>query len=693
MPGHAKRYHYDEGATTRSVDSTLSSASGTGSAFSGSESTWSLPRSRQGNSRRGAEGPRRSGSSFRVSMRPKGHRYHVTNQRGDSSEVSTIAGQYSRRILCLLAGLTLIGTTYRALEPSSESLNYFYNSYDKTLSTEDLVAQGEMSATSNEYAILMSLPTAQPGSEDDAQGNFYEALNKNQQALIDELSQEATLSLRGNSLVIVDDEDKLPPKNDLNMTLPLEPVDVGEAASSNVTGPTRTDWGPALKQRVDADNQTTVAYILPIFTCYPLSGQLNQHGVNEPGSDRELMDAALMLQASVHKNSARNPRSGSSYDYEMVALVHRGVESCAGGSNRTAMLERIGYRVEIVREPIHAGNIMSGYLQKHAPRNNGGRAGMREMIRLYAFKMVDYRITVLVEPTTFILHPPDAIFDTLLNGPRGHDWAESHPTHIVRDTFYPNGSIVTAERLPTELDIMFTRDYSSMSQNSWTTGISLAFVPIRPSVATFKKLVNRYQSTEYDAKYGWDSKGYAHYAGSMQSKGIITYFFSEIQPHRKLELHRCIYNNLADVPFIAGKNGGMNNCRDVKEHKLQPDGSVMPCTDCRLQLVDEIVVINFAICRSPWFCPYIPDTGRVPLLVPTLKMCRMFHESWFDLRVIVEESALVESKRVKATGTFHPEIFHGYCQPGGTSGGAYVPMDFTIQLPEGFGGHPFPARK
>lgn len=686
MPGRAKRYLYDEGATISSGDSTLSSGSGTGSAFSGSESTWSLPRNRQGNSRRAAEGPRRSGSSFRVSMRPKGHRNHGSNQRGDLlSEVNITSGPYYVRIVYLLAGFALIGTMYRALDSSPQGLTSIYQAYDKKLSTEDLVARGEMSATSNEEAILMSLPTAQPGSEDDAQGNFYEALNKNQQALIDELSQDATLSLQGNSLAIVDDEDKLPPKNELNMTLPLEPI--------NVTGPIRTDWGPALKQRVDADNRITVAYILPIFTCYPLSGQLNQHGVSDPSSDREFMDAALMLQASVHVNSVRNPRSGSSYDYEMVALVHRGVESCAGGSNRTALLERIGYRVEVVREPIHAGNIMNDYLKHHAPRNNGGRAGMREMIRLYAFKMIEYRITVLVESTTFFLHPADAIFDTLLNGPRGHEWAESHPNHIVRDTFYPNGTIVTAERLPTELDIMFTRDYSSMSQNSWTTGVSLAFVPIRPSITTFRKLVNRYQSTEYDAKYGWDSKGYAHYAGSMQSKGLITYFFSEIEPHRKLELYRCIYNNLADVPFIAGKNGGMNNCRDVKEHKVQPDGSVMPCTDCRIQLVDEIVVINFAICRPPWVCPYIPDTGRVPLLVPTLKMCRHFHKSWFDLRGIIEESVLVESKRVKATGTFHQEIFHGYCQPGGTSGGAYVPMDFSLQLPEGFGEHPFPASK
>jgi len=569
-----------------------------------------------------------------------------------------------------LLGCALIGGAFRILEPSKASLDYLYVVHDK-LSTEDLVAQGEMSAKADEEAIQMQLRTQKPTTIQDNVERFKES-----RSFLEGAGKDTTAALRGSALELVDSEDRLPPRNDLNMNLD----------AYNVSAPTRLDWGPAFHDRNDDGNQTTVAYILPVYSCYKLSGQtLNQHGLNEPSNDREFLDAALMLQASVHKNSVRTPSSGSTYDYEMVALVHRGIENCAGGANRTTLLERLGYRVEVVREPIHVTNIKDDYLQKNAPRNNGGRAGMREMIRLYAFKMVEYRLTVLVDSTTFMLHPPDAIFDTLLNGPRGHEWAEAHPNHIVRDTFYPNGTIDTAEVLPTELDVMFTRDYSAMSSNSWTTGVSLAFVPIRPSLTIYRKLVNKYQSTKYDVKYGWDSKGYAHYAGSMQTKGLLTYFFSEIEPHRKLELHRCIYNNLADVPFIAGKKGASDNCRDVKEHKTLPDGTVMPCTDCRIQLWDEIVVANFAICQSPWVCPYIEGGDSVPLLAPTLKLCRKFHESWFALRKTMEEAVLDEVKRSKVTGTFHPEVFHGYCQPGGARGGAYVSIDYTLQLPNGLG--------
>merc|ERR1740124_821970 len=189
------------------------------------------------------------------------------------------------------------------------------------------------------------------------------------------------------------------------------------------------------------------------------------------------------------------------------------------------------------------------------------------------------------------MRPPDGIYDAFLNGDvETNPWAINHPKHIVRDTFYPNGTVLTQHTLPKKVEIMFSRDYSALSHKSWTTGLSLAFVLIKPSVKLYRKLLNVYQSINYDPIHGWDSKGYAHYSGSMQTKGLLTYYYSELQPNAKLELHRCVYNNLADIPFVADKSGSRDNCRDVKEHKTLPDGSPMPCTDCRLQMYDEIVV-------------------------------------------------------------------------------------------------------
>jgi hypothetical protein len=591
-----------------------------------------------------------------------------------------------RNTVGFVAIVSLLATAFRWMDPASsnQAWNYLSTMIENTMSTEDMVAQGEISTMPGDRDETESQMTTVK-SNGKKKDFFHIALKNNKNDLLDEMSKEASDTLRGNSLTVVDEDDtKVLATLDGNSTL----------EANNVTDSEREDIVPDFQENIDTNNHTTVAYVFPVFKCYPLSGQKgminNVHGLNDPSNDREFLDAVLILQASIHRNSVRNPSSGSSYDYHMIALMHPAVVRCAGGTNRTKLLQRIGFRVRLVREPIREAQIQDEYLRNHAPRNNGARSGMREMIRLHAFRLVEYRIAVLVDVTTFLSRPADAIWDTLLNGPHGHEWAESHPNHIVRETFYANGTVASAERLPREVDIMFTRDYSSMEQNSWTTGMSLAFVPIRPAKSTYNKLINTYQSTVYDAKYGWDKKGYAHYAGSMQTKGLLTYFFSEIEPHRKMELHRCIYNNLADVPFIAGKIGKPDNCRDVKEHKLQPDGTPMSCTDCRLQPFGEIVVFNYNICRPPWVCPYIPDTGRVPLLGPTLKMCRHFHESWFRLRQQVEEAVLEKSERVKATGTFHPDLFHGYCQPGGVGGGSYVPINFSIQLPDGFSQHEFP---
>lgn len=574
----------------------------------------------------------------------------------------------------MLMGLAIVMTTYQLMEPvSDDDLHVVYELHDTT-STEDLVAQGEMQAGTNEDLLAShSILT-----EEKKRDSFYEGLFKAKTPTFDDTIDldATTASLRGSTLKIVEDDSNSTKDED----------DAEEAAVVIIHDePKRTDWGP---RRQPDKPRNTVGYILPVMTCYcPPDKRLVLNAMNEPNNDKEFRDAALMLEASIYQNSVRNPASNSSYDYEMVALVHRSVETCVGGTNRTKMLQQVGYRVEVVREPIHHTNIKNEFLQHHAPRNMGHRVGMKDLIRLFAYKMEEYPLVVLVDTLTFVLRPPDAIYDLLLNGPQGHTWADQHQDHFVRDTFYPNGTIASSQGLPAQIDIMFTRDYTSLRQNDWTTGMSLAFVPLRPNVQTFHQLINTYQSVPYDKEHGWGHKGYSKYAGAMLTKGLLTYFYSEVYPHRKAELFRCIYNNMADIPFVAGRRGGKDNCRDVKEHRTLPDGSPMPCTDCRLQTWDEIVVANNAMCRAPWRCPYKSDeVAKVPLLGPTLAICRKFHQSWFALRHAVEETFLNPEERTKDTGTFHKEIFQGYCLPGGSKGGSYVPMN-SAHFPNGLMAH------
>jgi hypothetical protein len=589
----------------------------------------------------------------------------------------------------------LIGTGVHFMEPNTDRISQLYDIYDK-LSTEDLVAQGEMSSRTFSDDEIGSL---KPDSSSEADLSAYmleragaSSSSTDKSSLRGGLATptastpDTFSSQQSATVTTISLQDSLSNQEVLTIPAP-EVLNATDKTYTEIDLPSdaanRTDWGPSFQLREEG-KATMVAYVLPIYSCYKLSSQpINHYGLNDPGNDKELHDAALMLQASIHKNSARNPASSSAYDYEMVALVHKHVEQCEGGANRTEMLRNLGYRVEVVREPINQLDMKNQYLKNHAPKNNGGRTGIREMIRLYAFKLVEYKIAVLVDTTTWVLNAPDAIFDVLLNGARNHSWVESNPDHIVKETFYPNGKTEVSDPLPSELEIMYTRDYSAMKQGSWDTGVSLSFLPVRPNLRTFRQLIKTFQTTDYNHDWGWDRKGYVNYAGSMTTKGLLTYYFNELMPDRRLELHRCIYNNMADVPFIAGKSGASDYCRDVKEHKKGPDGNPVPCTDCRIKNWGDIVVANFQVCQVPWVCPYVQEVEGVPLLVPTLKMCRQFHQSWFALRASVETSFLAPEERTKTTGTYHPEIFNGYCIPGGERGGAYIAMGVEIKFPHG----------
>ena len=123
--------------------------------------------------------PRRKygSSAFRVNLRPSRHR--ARSNRDSTSVADYYHGQESawsktlRRILCFLMTTAIIGTAIHIWEPSyydillfggdrgegSESaVSYLYQIYDK-LSTEDLVAQGEMSSRADEDILTPKPPT------------------------------------------------------------------------------------------------------------------------------------------------------------------------------------------------------------------------------------------------------------------------------------------------------------------------------------------------------------------------------------------------------------------------------------------------------------------------------------------------------------------------------------------------------
>ncbi len=664
------------------------------SSLSSRVTTWSsLPRTRAGIQRSRNRSwndvgqPKRTGKSFQASLRPYrevGHRSHYKQSNDNDSTKSDVeegscclnaCGQLSaivtpststRRMLfslilssifCVFA--TLQGPFKAELErhrlESRAAHNMHFrpllNDITSTMDTPDHSAYdfSKVGNTKSEKSIK-GRPSPTLVDQDESSTNEASAEADTEQNTETPPLSSSTSNLKDEN----QETDQNSPTRDENQQ--TEQVPVNESQQS--------EQAPMTPQP-QVSQKSVVAYVLPIFSCYPR--KTNGVTDGDPVNDDEFHDAAFMLQASIHDISARNPSSGSSYDYQMVAILHTFVQVCqVGGANRTQMLMDMGYKVHVVREPIHQVDIRNIHLQRHAPHNNGPLVGMKEMIRLYAFTLEQYPIVTLVEFLTWMVHPPDAMYDVLLNGPRSHKFLESHPDHVVLETFYPNGTIIAATELPREVDVIFARNYASLGKDQWSANINLSFLPIRPSKKIFKELISTYQSTEYDEKWGWDHKGYSSFPGSMTSLGLLTYYYNEVRPDRRLEVDHCIYNNMASVPYIALQRGAMNQCRDVKLHKTDK-----PCPDCRLRPWDDIIVANFAICLPAWTCHYIEDV-QVPEIVPTMNFCRKLALSWFSLRQAVEES-FDPKDRSKQTGTFHPEIFKGYCQPGGFMGGYYVP--------------------
>ena len=79
-----------------------------------------------------------------------------------------------------------------------------------------------------------------------------------------------------------------------------------------------------------------VAYVLAVTSCYGDGdngggGDVNvgnRASPNHPRDEESFRDFAMMLRASVHANSHRNPASGSAYDYEMHAIIHPHAKTC-----------------------------------------------------------------------------------------------------------------------------------------------------------------------------------------------------------------------------------------------------------------------------------------------------------------------------------------------------------------------------
>lgn len=150
------------------------------------------------------------------------------------------------------------------------------------------------------------------------------------------------------------------------------------------------------KERAPQRNATvTVAYAVSLIKC-------GDHQSNDAG----LVDAALVMRHSIHKNSIRNAaQSGSRYDYRMYALVHKQASHCS------SVLKKAGFNVIIIEEsPIKPSEIRGEYLRNNIEQE--WCCGTDEFIKLYATTLPE-PIVVHTDIDFVFLKPMDNLFDAM----------------------------------------------------------------------------------------------------------------------------------------------------------------------------------------------------------------------------------------------------------------------------------------
>jgi hypothetical protein len=353
------------------------------------------------------------------------------------------------------------------------------------------------------------------------------------------------------------------------------------------------------------------------------------------------IDGAAVLAHSIHLSSSRNPRSGSSYDYKMYAIVHNDAKACVSS------LEKLGYSVLLVDIPVPIKDIEGDYLRENVHRN--GCCGELEFIKLWAYTLTDHHFVVHLDLDTMVLQPLDELFDA----------ANIGNTENIDAVMWPN-----EHHTDSPIDAYFTRDYNMRPAGKKPVGVQGGFIAVKPSMDVFNEFKDIIRKGDFNQK-GWGGLGFGPFYGAMTFQGLIPYYYDALHPGTAIELNRCIYNQMADNPrdqrtvnnIVHGK------CRDGREE----------CEDCRERGIEEIKTAHFTLCQKPWDClPHDADLLQH-------RLCRKLFSEWYRIRADLEMSkkGLDLSKEdgkkaIVGTGKYQPEIFRGFCKSQGKKG--YIPI-------------------
>jgi len=400
------------------------------------------------------------------------------------------------------------------------------------------------------------------------------------------------------------------------------------------------------KKKLSTTEAVVVAYVVTLTGC--------------PTNPTTLIDAALVLQHSIHLHSVRSTsgsktssysnKSVSRYDYKTYAIVHPSAKHCS------EPLQKAGYEILIRDVPVSVSDIQGNFLRDNVEKN--GCCGEKEYLKLWAYTLIEHEIVVHLDFDTLLMDNLDVLFDAmLLRGGNDSDGTNDNPNKLITvtpeslDAMWPN------EPLPTRIDAYFTRDYNMVKPGREHVGVQGGFLILRPSMTTFELYKSTIIKGDFGGgKGGWGGKGYGPFYGSLTFQGIVPYIYGELLPNTSVELNRCVYNAMVDNPKDqrTKDNLAKGKCMDGRQD----------CEDCRLRDVDELKTVHFTLCQKPWEC-LAHDNNRIQEW-----LCRDMFAEWYRVR-----EDLMDGNR--GVGRYQHEHFRGYCKKSGSKG--YIPITKTTK--------------
>jgi len=287
--------------------------------------------------------------------------------------------------------------------------------------------------------------------------------------------------------------------------------------------------------------------------------------------------------------------------------------------------------------PINVDDIQGdGGLRERIVTN--GCCGEKELIKLESFRLTQYPLVIHLDLDAVINKPMDDVLDFMLDPKRFQASSELRAKVPL---------MWREEQIPNQVEFVFTKDYNVVAPKRADKPYQGGFFIIKPSIDTYNEFVGIVRSGDYDIKKGWGGK-VGPFHGGMTIQGLFPWYYQYLHPGNSVELNRCIFNNMNDIPYLK-RNNGKKICRTNEEE----------CEDCRHTNMTEVVTFHFTICQKPWHCLEYKHQ------LDNFRLCRQMNKLWYTMRSRLESSW---GRTGKGTGSLKPEHYNGYCREAGANG-------------------------